>query len=403
MYNLNDENPVSSKAPDDFKVTEKKVETEGVVVPAKPEKYDVTVKEGLLTDEIEVSKAPDSYNLVEKKIDLTELTVSSKFEDKEEKKEVYKYQVPEGFKPTKQVLVEKKEEQKDEVREEVVEPTPKSPEEVLVEAVVDKLTSTVKKSPENELNEIATSVVLENKINILERQLGDMRRLVSEIQSGTIVHGLGVGGSGGGEVNLKYLDDVDITTIQDGETIIWDSFLGKFIPQAAAGGDLDLAGVNRALDRLNEKFISMDNRIQNFLNQDDRFVKLEDNTAEEGTSVTREPRTFIDEIPDGDTTTFVVGIDPSRGVWTLDGIPQPTVQVPRGDVIVFDISSIQDPTKFDIFTNGVTLDVGKTRVEAEGNESITVQTSQVPTNLYKLYYKHTEKSGMGWIINITDN
>ena len=147
----------------------------------------------------------------------------------------------------------------------------------------------------------------------------------------------------------------------------------------------------------------MDNRIQNFLNQDDRFVKLEDNTAEEGTRITREPRTFIDEIPDGDTTTFVVGIDPQRGVWTLDGIPQPTVQVPRGDIIVFDLSSIQDPTKFDIYTNGVTLDVGKTRVEAEGNESITVQTSQVPTNLYKLYYKHTEKSGMGWIINITDN
>ena len=176
---------------------------------------------------------PESYNLVEKKIDLTEITVSSKFEEKEEKVEVYKYQVPEGFKPTKQVLVEKKVEPVVETKEEVVEDTPKTPEEVLVEAVVDKLTSTVKKSPENELNEIATSVVLENKINILERQLGDMRRLVSEIQSGTIVHGLGVGGSGGGEVNLKYLDDVDITTIQDGETIIWDSFLGKFIPQAA--------------------------------------------------------------------------------------------------------------------------------------------------------------------------
>ena len=56
MYNLNDENPVSSKAPDDFKVTEKKVETEGIVVPAKPEKYDVTVKNELLTDEIESSK-----------------------------------------------------------------------------------------------------------------------------------------------------------------------------------------------------------------------------------------------------------------------------------------------------------------------------------------------------------
>ena len=227
--------------------------------------------------------------------------------------------------------------------------------------------------------------------------------MVTEIQSGTIVHGLGVGGSGGGEVNLKYLDDVDITTILDGETIVWDSFLGKFIPQAASGGELDLAGVNRQLFRLSEKFISMDNRLQEFIDRDTRFVKLEDNTVEEGTSILNEPRTFIDEIPDGDITSFVVGIDPQRGVWTLDEIPQPTIQVPRGDIIVFDLSAIPDPTKFDIYTNGVTLDVGKVRVEEENNESITVTTSQVPSNLYKLYYKHTEKNGMGWIINITDH
>lgn len=403
MYNLNDENPVSSKVPDDFKVTEKKVEVEGVVVPAKPEKYDVTVKNELLTDEIDVSKVPSSYNLVEKKIDLTDVSISSKFENKEEKKEPYKYQVPEGFIQPKTILVEKKEEPKEVIKEDVVEPSPKTPEEALVDKVVEQLTATVKKSPENELNDVAQQAISEHKINLLERQLGDLRRLVTEIQSGTIVHGLGVGGSGGGEVNLKYLDDVDVTTILDGETIVWDSFLGKFIPQAASGGDLDLAGVNRQVSRLNEKFISMDERIQNFLNQNDRFVKLEDDTVEEGTRITREPRTFIDEIADGDTTYFVVGIDGQRGVWTLDDIPQPTIQVPRGDIIVFDLSNIGDPTKFDIYTNGVTLDVGKVRVEAEGNESITVQTSQVPSNLYKLYYKHTEKNGMGWIINITDN
>ena len=403
MYNLNDENPVSSKAPDDFKVTEKKIETEGVVVPAKPENYDVKIKKEILMDEIDVSKVPESYNLIEKKIDLTDVSVSSKFEGKEEKKEVYKYQVPEGFKPTKQVLVEKKEEIKTEIKEEVVETTPKSSEEALVDKVVEQLTATVKKSPENELNDVAQQAISEHKINLLERQLGDLRRLVTEIQSGTIVHGLGAGGSGGGEVNLKFLDDVDITTIQDGETIVWDSFLGKFIPQAASGGNLDLSAVNRSLFRLSEKFISLDNRLQNFIDRDTRFVKLEDNTVEEGTSILNEPSTFIDEIADGDTSTFVVGIDAQRGVWTLDDIPQPTVQVPRGDIIIFDISGIQDPTKFDIYTNGVTLDVGKTRVEAEGNESITVQTSQVPSNLYKLYYKHTEKNGMGWIINITDN
>ena len=56
MYNLNDENPVSSKAPDDFKVNEKKVEGTGEVIPAKPENFDVVIKSDLLTDEVSVSK-----------------------------------------------------------------------------------------------------------------------------------------------------------------------------------------------------------------------------------------------------------------------------------------------------------------------------------------------------------
>jgi hypothetical protein len=56
MYNLNDENPVSSKVPDDF----------------------------------------------------TDNSISSKFENKEIKKEVYKYQVPEEFVRPRTILVEKK-------------------------------------------------------------------------------------------------------------------------------------------------------------------------------------------------------------------------------------------------------------------------------------------------------
>ena len=400
MYNLNDENPVSSKAPEDFKVNEKKVTESGEIIPAKPEKFDVTIKSGLLTDEIDSSKVPSTYNLVEKKIDLTDISVSATPEAP--KKETYKYKIPEGYSLPKQVLVEKKEEPKEVIKEEVLE-DPKSPEETMIDTIADQITAVSKRSEENVLNDVAQQAVTEQKIQILERQLGDLRRLVSEVQQGTIVHGLGVGGSGGGEVNLKYLDDVDITTILDGETIVWDSFLGKFIPQAASGGELDLAGVNRQLFRLSEKFISMDNRLQEFIDRDTRFVKLEDNTVEEGTSILNEPRTFIDQIADGDTTSFVVGIDPQRGVWTLDDIPQPTIQVPRGDIIVFDLSAIPDPTKFDIYTNGVTLDVGKVRVEAENIESITVTTSQVPSNIYKLYYKHTEKNGMGWIINITDH
>ena len=58
------------------------------------------------------AKAPDNYDVKPTKIDLSEISVTpSKFEEKkpEKKQETFKYKVPEGFKPAKKVLVEKKE------------------------------------------------------------------------------------------------------------------------------------------------------------------------------------------------------------------------------------------------------------------------------------------------------
>ena len=65
----------------------------------------------------------------------------------------------------------------------------------------------------------------------LSKQIQDVRRLVLE---NTVVSGIGQGGDGqgpgSGEVWFKYLNDINIDGVQDGDTIIWDGNLGQWVP-----------------------------------------------------------------------------------------------------------------------------------------------------------------------------
>jgi hypothetical protein len=54
----------------------------------------------------------------------------------------------------------------------------------------------------------------------LEMQLNNLKRTVREVSARS---------SGGGEVNLKYLDDVDYSTAQDGYVLVYDDSLGSFV------------------------------------------------------------------------------------------------------------------------------------------------------------------------------
>jgi hypothetical protein len=71
------------------------------------------------------------------------------------------------------------------------------------------------------------NLVIEN----LTRQIQDVRKLVLE---NTIVSGIGQGGDGqtpgSGEVWFYRLDDVDMSELEDGDTIVWDQSLGKWKP-----------------------------------------------------------------------------------------------------------------------------------------------------------------------------
>ena len=316
--------------------------------------------------------------------------------------------------------------------EEVVEEVLEEPEEEETDPFMQSLSDQLSALYKNEQKEITPAdqgvVILERKILQLEKQLADTRRMVLEFEPGTMVSGMG-NSSGGGEVQVQRMDDVNMNLIQDGDSLVWDATLQQFVPASvvSTGNRLNLEGVNRSLWRLQEKFISMDERIQEYIALDTKFVELEANTpirealitttseqtittedgrilrSEYGTEQAEGSRVFIDQLADGETTTFIVRQDSNRNVFTLDGVPQPTVQVPRGDIIIFDIRHLDDPDVFDIFQNGVVLQTGYTRDDTAGAQKITIRTANVDASLERLYYRHTTINGLGWLIQITDN
>lgn len=147
---------------------------------------------------------------------------------------------------------------------------------------------------------------------------------------------------------------------------------------------------------LTEKLISVDERIEKLNGIDTLMLSLEDQTP--ATASVPHTSYFIDEDADSSTTIFVVSIDNERGVYALEGIPQPTVQVPRGDIIKFDISALASPAEFRIYQNGTQLTQGV----SYGATEVTVDTGNIPGALNKIYYRNSVTSGMGWIIEVTD-
>jgi len=160
-----------------------------------------------------------------------------------------------------------------------------------------------------------------------------------------------------------------------------------------SNGSVDVSELESKINDLISKFISVDERMESIINTDYIVLKLEDNT----TGATVSEPTFFDGSSGGDTTEFVVDTD-DRGVFTLNGVPQPTVEVPRGDSIIFDLSALDNAATFDIYRNGSLLTDGVSR----NGTDLTLDTSQVPLQITTVFYKSTVTTGLGWIINILD-
>ena len=91
----------------------------------------------------------------------------------------------------------------------------------------------------------------DKRIAHLEQELINLRKITLETAQGTIVHGLGAGSPGSGEVNLNRMDDVDVRGIVDGASLIWDEELNKWIPSSSAGASGGIQVPTDILNKLN--------------------------------------------------------------------------------------------------------------------------------------------------------
>ena len=298
--------------------------------------------------------------------------------------------------------------------------TPKEKPKTAIEKVAESLRFTKKE----ELTEEEKGDNRDRRIAQLEQELINLRKITLETAQGTIVHGLGAGSPGSGEVRINRMDDVSTPNLQDGDVLVWDAEMQKWIPGTAVGtGASDLFN---KINSMEQKILFLMSWIDNHAHSggggevsstttlleveqssgtgDDRtFVEIEQSggtTTYNPAGDIPETSQFTDTIPDGDTTTFMVDIN-DRGVYTLDGIAQPTVTLPRGDIIEFDLSLLDEPTKFDLYKNGELLPTGRTRFT--DTNILRLRTGEVSTDITKVYYKNTEKTGMGWVVVITDS
>ena len=170
-------------------------------------------------------------------------------------------------------------------------------------------------------------------------------------------------------------------------------------PQGVPGSGGSDPNVQSQINDIMDKIVSIDERLEGLPTDFSGYLKLEDNTTPGVQSSYEEPPEFFDNIPDGDINRFTVGIN-DRGVYTLEGVPQPSIEVPVPDLVVFDLSELpeDDYENFDIYKNGVILEQGVLREYDE--RRITLYTSQIPQNLDRLFYKHRTKKGMGFTISI---
>jgi hypothetical protein len=85
---------------------------------------------------------------------------------------------------------------------------------------------------------------LRKEIEVIKKSVSDFHKLVHD-QSRKIA--LAGSSHGGGEVNLRYLDDVDRSSIRQGHFLTYDNSTKKFVFSQIAEGNVDLSHIDQSL------------------------------------------------------------------------------------------------------------------------------------------------------------
>ena len=120
--------------------------------------------------------------------------------------------------------------------------------EVSINEVSKAISFITKNDRHDEVTTITPDLILDEKVNTLQKQIYQISTSISSLKEATLVSGIGQGGDGqtpgSGVVFLRDLDDVDLGNLNDGDSLIWDSVSGNFVPGAGGGGS---AGVSRII------------------------------------------------------------------------------------------------------------------------------------------------------------
>ena len=117
------------------------------------------------------------------------------------------------------------------------------------------------------------------------------------------------------------------TATQNASAVEWDGDIYLLGPEGTVNPvDLSTAGDHTFVELENDGYSSTySTNTQESVNADDHDHR---------------DTKFFDYTADGDTTRFRVTLDEGRGVYRLDDVPQPTIQLPRGDIIEFEITEL---------------------------------------------------------------
>ena len=112
---------------------------------------------------------------------------------------------------------------------------PELPKDNIINKTVKKLSLT----PQKDIQQVADSLPpgIQKELNIIKKSLADFHRFAQRhSQMG-----------GGGEVNLRYLDDIDRSTIYQGHFLTYDNSTKKFVFAQIAEGNVDLSHIDQNL------------------------------------------------------------------------------------------------------------------------------------------------------------
>lgn len=241
-----------------------------------------------------------------------------------------------------------------------------------VDVMADSLSKYVSRINKNKVQEDVVKTQEDYRFDKIEQRLEKMSRTILE---NTVVSGIGQGGDGqgpgSGEVRVLNMDDVDARDIGEGQTLVWKTNLGTFVPASipgiSSGVNTIIPGLGIDVDPANgvgDVTISLDASIDDLIDVDLGGITDGQTLSWNSTTNQFEPTDAadIEDVVNSITAGVGIDVDPASGdgdvtisldasIDDLDDVS--IVGITPGQILVWDDTQNRfEPG--DIPSNGVT-------------------------------------------------